>query len=67
LTLSDSIMRRRGDIQPAELNAARAAGITDTEIAEVIGNLALNLLTNYFNIVAGTDNDYPLVTPNDDA
>jgi uncharacterized peroxidase-related enzyme len=65
--LSDSIMRRRGDIQPAELKAARTVGITDTEIAEVVGNLALNLLTNYFNIVAGTDNDYPLVTPNDDA
>ncbi|MGP3941357.1 MULTISPECIES: hypothetical protein [Streptomyces] len=25
--------------------------------------LALNILTNYFNIVADTDNEFPLVTP----
>ncbi|WP_438306587.1 hypothetical protein ACSHXN_43945 (plasmid) [Streptomyces sp. HUAS TT11] len=45
-------------------DTARAAGVTD---AEVVGNLALNILTNYFNIVADTDNEFPLVAPHQHA
>ncbi|MEU1598504.1 carboxymuconolactone decarboxylase family protein [Streptomyces sp. NPDC005708] len=63
LALSDAIVRERGSVADAVLKTARAAGVTDTEIAEVIGNLALNTLTNYFNIVADTDNEWPVVTP----
>jgi hypothetical protein len=37
--------------------------VTDTEIGEVVGHVALNVLTNYFNLLAGTDNDWPTVTP----
>ncbi|QIZ02264.2 carboxymuconolactone decarboxylase family protein [Streptomyces sp. S1D4-11] len=61
LALSDAIARGRGTIDEATLKAARAAGVTDAEIAEVVGNLALNIMTNYFNIVADTDNDNPVV------
>jgi hypothetical protein len=25
--------------------------------------MALNILTNYFNVLADTDNDWPVVTP----
>lgn len=63
LALSDAIARGHGTIDDADLKAARGAGITDAEIAEVIGNLALNTLTNYFNILAATENEFPLVTP----
>ncbi|MGW0086003.1 carboxymuconolactone decarboxylase family protein [Streptomyces sp. NPDC003393] len=63
LTLSDAIARGRGTIDESVLKSARSAGVTDAEIAEVVGNLALNILTNYFNIVAGTDNEFPVVTP----
>ena len=45
--------------------SARAAGATDAEIAEVIGNLALNILTNYFNLAVGPDNEFPPVTPHE--
>ncbi|MET9315859.1 hypothetical protein ABZX12_28930 [Kribbella sp. NPDC003505] len=45
------------------MTTARAAGVTDAEIAEVVANLALNILTNYFTIVADTDADLPVVTP----
>jgi hypothetical protein len=27
-----------------------------------VGHIALNVLTNYFNILAGVDNDWPIVT-----
>ncbi|MFF7190400.1 carboxymuconolactone decarboxylase family protein [Streptomyces sp. NPDC008222] len=63
LALSDAIARERGSVGDAVLKTARAAGVTDTEIAEVVGNLALNIPTNYFNILAGTDNEWPVVTP----
>ncbi|MGW4489736.1 carboxymuconolactone decarboxylase family protein [Amycolatopsis sp. NPDC004368] len=63
LILSDTIARGRGTIDADALETARAAGVTTAEIGEVIGNLALNVLTNYFNLVAGTDNEFPVVEP----
>ena len=65
LALSDAIARGRGTISETDIKTARAAGVTDAEIAEVIGNLALNILTNYFNITADTDNEFPLVAPHE--
>ena len=65
LALSDAIARGRGTVDEVALKEARAAGVTDAEIAEVVGNLALNILTNYFNIVAGTEAEFPVVTPRD--
>jgi AhpD family alkylhydroperoxidase len=67
LALSDAIARSRGAVDEVALKTARAAGVTDAEISEVVGNLALNILTNYFNIVADTDADLPVVTPHDHA
>ncbi|MFF4753664.1 carboxymuconolactone decarboxylase family protein [Streptomyces sp. NPDC002514] len=63
LTLSDAVARRHGQVDEADLQAARDAGATDAEIGEVVGHLALNVLTNYFNILAKVDNDWPVVTP----
>ena len=63
LALSDAIARGRGNVDDAALRAAQDAGATDAEIGEVVGHLALNLLTNYFNILAKVDNDWPVVTP----
>ena len=36
---------------------------TDAEIGEVVGHLALNVLTNYFNVLADVENDWPVVSP----
>ncbi|WP_326835466.1 carboxymuconolactone decarboxylase family protein [Amycolatopsis rhabdoformis] len=63
LTLSDTIARGRGTIDESALDTARAAGVTNAEIGEVLGNLALNILTNYFNLVADTANEFPVVQP----
>jgi uncharacterized peroxidase-related enzyme len=65
LALSDAIARGRGLVDDAAVQTARAAGVTEAEIAEVVGNLALNILTNYFNILADTTADLPVVTPHD--
>jgi uncharacterized peroxidase-related enzyme len=65
LALSDAVARGRGRVEDTDVKTARAAGVTDAEIAEVVGNLALNILTNYFNILAGTEADLPVVEPHD--
>ncbi len=62
LTLARAVNEGRGKVGPAEFDAARAAGLSDQEVAEVIGHVALNVLTNYFNKAADVEIDFPLVT-----
>jgi uncharacterized peroxidase-related enzyme len=63
LKLARSIVVNRGELPDQELIAARAIGITDGEIVEVVANVALNILTNYVNHVARTVVDFPAVAP----
>lgn len=59
LALAGKVTKERGHVSDADLAAARAAGVTDGEIGEVVGAVALNLFTNYFNHVADTAIDFP--------
>lgn len=63
LAFAVAVNERRGQIQDSDLEAAHRAGVSDAEIAETIGHVALNVLTNYFNNVAHTEIDFPLVEP----
>ena len=62
LQFARAVVQRRGDVRDQDLASVRAAGYTDGEIAEIIGHVALNVFTNYFNRAAQTDIDFPLVT-----
>ena len=62
LRLSDEIAENNGDVSREDLRAAREHGVSDEEIGEVVANLALNVLTNYFNLLADVDNDWPVVS-----
>jgi uncharacterized peroxidase-related enzyme len=62
LKLSNTIAANAGDVNDVELKAAREAGVTDEEIGEIVANLALNILTNYFNVLADVENDWPVVS-----
>lgn len=62
LALATTVNDQRGSIDADIVDAARAAGVTDEEIAETIGHVALNVLTNYFNKTAGVEIDFPIVT-----
>lgn len=62
LQLSNEIAENNGDVSRDGLQAARQHGVSDEEIAEVVANLALNVLTNYFNLLADVDNDWPVVS-----
>lgn len=62
LTLSNTIAANAGDVDEVDVETARESGVTDEEIGEVVANLALNILTNYFNVLARVDNDWPVVS-----
>lgn len=62
LTLSNAIAETHGRVDPATLAAAHAAGVSEAEIGELVGHLALNVLTNYFNVLANVENDWPVVS-----
>lgn len=61
LKFASAVNASRGSITGQDLGAVRAVGATDEEIAETIGHVALNVLTNYFNKAAGVDIDFPIV------
>jgi len=53
-----------GDITTAEFDVARAAGLSDGEIVEVIGTVALNIDTNILAKAARVEIDFPKVELN---
>lgn len=61
LTFAKALVNKKGLVNDADVNAVKAAGITDGEVGEIIGHVALNILTNYFNNTAKTEIDFPLV------
>jgi uncharacterized peroxidase-related enzyme len=61
LALAGAVIDMRGHVTDDALAAARSAGLSDGEIGEVVGHVALNVFTNYFNVLAGTDIDFPKV------
>ncbi len=61
LKLAVAINNSRGQVSDAVLAESRAAGISDVEIVEVVGHVALNVFTNYLNNVARTEIDFPVV------
>jgi uncharacterized peroxidase-related enzyme len=63
LKLARNVVVQRGELNDADLEAARAGGLTDGEIVETVANVALNIYTNYVNHVARTVVDFPQVKP----
>ncbi|MEQ9592026.1 MAG: carboxymuconolactone decarboxylase family protein [Cyclobacteriaceae bacterium] len=54
-------VEKRGRVSDEDIEHVRDAGFTDGEIGEIIGHVALNTLTNYFNNTALTEIDFPEV------
>lgn len=61
LSLVRLLINRKGDIQDLTLEPLRAAGLTDAEITEIIAHVGLNIFTNYFNLFAQTEVDFPRI------
>lgn len=60
LRFARAILDKKGKVSNSDVAAVKEAGYNDEEIAEISGNVALNLLTNYFNELAGTEVDFPI-------
>jgi uncharacterized peroxidase-related enzyme len=59
LAFARKVVQDRGVVADEDVEQLRRAGYTDGEVGEIVANVALNLFTNYFNHVAGTDVDFP--------
>ena len=59
LTFAGEVLAHRGRVSDDALRRVRQAGLTDGEITEIVANVALHVFTNYLNLVAGTEVDFP--------
>jgi uncharacterized peroxidase-related enzyme len=61
LKFANVLVNKQGLVNDADVDTIKAAGLTDGEIGEIVGHVALNVLTNYFNNTANTSIDFPVV------
>lgn len=59
LTFALRVMETNGFVTDADRDTAQQAGLDAQQQIEIVGVIALNLLTNLFNHVADTDIDFP--------
>jgi len=62
LNFANVIVEKRGRVSDADFKAVTGAGFTPGEAGEIVAHVALNIFTNYFNNVAVTEIDFPVVT-----
>ena len=63
LAFAAAVLRTRGGVADADVQAARDASLTDGELGDVVGHVALNVLTNDFNRAFDVEVDFPVVEP----
>jgi len=56
------VTRERGRVSQADVAALKSAGYDDAQLIEIVQHVALNTWTNYINLVAETEIDFPVVT-----
>ncbi len=61
LRFARAVVVKRGWVSDTDLAEARAAGLDDGRITEIIAAVAANIFSNYVNHVARTEVDFPLV------
>ena len=61
LIFTRRLITEHGAVTDDDVVRLHDAGYRDDEIAEVVALVALNIWTNYFNNLAGTEIDYPAI------
>ncbi|MCB1562955.1 MAG: carboxymuconolactone decarboxylase family protein [Alphaproteobacteria bacterium] len=61
LDFAAKIVKDRAGISKADVEAVRAAGFSDEDIAEILAHVALNIFTNYTNVAFDVPVDFPKV------
>ena len=59
------LVQNRGNVNDNDVQAVKDAGFSEGEVLEIVAVVAFNIFTNYFNHVADTDVDFPLVSTSD--
>ncbi len=59
LSFVKSVVDKKAHIDKNELTSLKSAGVSDKEIVEIILVVMVNMFTNYFNLVTGTQVDFP--------
>lgn len=67
LAFARAVLATKGGVSDSDLATAREAGLSDAELGEIVGHVALNVLTNYFNKAFDVDADFPVVEPHEHA
>jgi alkylhydroperoxidase family enzyme len=57
------VVSTNGGVSDDDFAAARGAGLTDAELGDIVAHVAVNVLTNYFNMSFQVDVDFPVVKP----
>ena len=65
LAFAEAVVRTQGGVSDNDIQAARDAGLSDAELGDVVGHVAINVLTNYFNRAFDVDVDFPVVEPHE--
>jgi uncharacterized peroxidase-related enzyme len=55
------ILQNKGVVGDDVYNELLKAGFTEAQVVEIVGNIAANIFTNYFNNLIGTELDFPKV------
>lgn len=58
VTFTRQLLANPQQVSDAQVNALRQAGFNDAQVLEIVGVIALNVFTNFFNHTAGTDVDF---------
>lgn len=61
LSFSAKVVRERAKVNDEDVLKLKKAGFDDEEIAEILAHVALNIFTNYTNIVFDVPLDFPKV------
>lgn len=65
LDFVNEIVRMKGHVSNTSLALISSNGFSDQEILEIFGHTMLNIFTNYFNHLVGTEIDFPVVNTQD--
>ena len=61
LRFARSLVEKRGRVSSADLQQLKAAGFGDAQALELVGVVIHTIFTNYVNLAAGTEVDFPRV------
>lgn len=61
LQFAQAIVEKQGWVSDHDLEMVREVGFGDAEISEIVATVAMTIFSNYFNHIAETEVDFPLV------